>query len=205
MTLDTQSLDSLHQQALAGDSRAQGQLFEDLRVRFLSLAKRRVHTDHAEDVVQEALRIVFDRYGEIKQGTGILVWGLTVLRNVIGNHYQARDRERERLDFVDELPNDAACENDVLGAIVLAQTKDTLLVSITELGLRFPRCAHIFHGLLGSMERGGSPNQVSSHALHLIQKVYPEMTRGTFYTTLHRCRANLRAVMERHQEGGSHV
>ena len=66
--------------------------------------------DHAEDVVQDALRIVFDRYGEIKQGPGILVWGLTVLRNVIGNHYQARDRERERLDFVEEWPSGALIE-----------------------------------------------------------------------------------------------
>ena len=32
-----------------------------------------------EDVVQESLKIVFDRYGDRNQGAGILVWGLTVL------------------------------------------------------------------------------------------------------------------------------
>lgn len=203
MSLDCNSLDNLHQLALAGDSRAQSQLFADLRVRFLSLAKRRVHEDHTEDVVQETLRIVFHRYGEIEQGTGILVWGLTVLRNVIGNHYQTRARERERLVFVDELPPDAATNEDMLGATILADTKAILLASISELSRRFPRCAQIFHGLLDGMERGGSPNQVSSYALQAVQNKYPKMTRGTFYTTLHRCRANLRTIMTRHQEGDS--
>ena len=199
MTRDAPSLDNLHQLALNGDTKAQTELFDDLRVRFLSLAKQRVQVDHAEDVVQDALRIVFDRYGEIKPGPGILVWGLTVLRNVIGNHYQARDRERERLDFVEEWPADAATDVDVLGETMLTQTTDHLLAAIDELGQRFPRCAHIFQGLLESLELGGTPNQVSSRALQLVQQKHPDLTRGSFYTALHRCRANLRTVLERAQ------
>ena len=204
MTTDAQSLDILHQLALSGNIEAQTALFDDLRVRFLSLAKRRVQLDHAEDVVQETLRIVFDRYGEIKQGTGILVWGLTVLRNVIGNHYQALGREKERIDFVEELPRDAATVDDVLGESIMAETTASLLVAIGELGQRFPRCATIFHGLLASLEEGGSPNQVSSRALQTVQKQFPTMNRGSFYTTLHRCRANLRALLESGQEGQYH-
>ncbi|MEN8005915.1 MAG: RNA polymerase sigma factor [Candidatus Krumholzibacteriota bacterium] len=205
MPIDAQTLDNLHRLALSGDARAQSALFEDLRVRFLSLAKRRVQADHAEDVVQDALGIVFDRYGEIKQGTGILVWGLTVLRNVIGNHYQARGRERERLDFVEELPLDAGSEEDYLGETMLAETTAALMAAIAEMGRRFPRCARIFHGLLDSLEKGGSPNQVSSRALQMVQKEYPKMNRGSFYTNLHRCRAHLRTLMQSRQEGGNHV
>jgi DNA-directed RNA polymerase specialized sigma24 family protein len=205
MTPEARSLDNLHQLALSGDSQAQTVLFDALRVRFLALAKRRVQTDHAEDVVQDALRIVFDRYDKIKPGPGILVWGLTVLRNVIGNHYQARARERERLDFVDELPRDAAASDDALGETMLAQTIDTLLAAISELGRRFPRCARLFEGLLQSLEIGGTPNQVSSRALELVQRDDPTLSRGTFYTALHRCRAHLRAVMDHGQEGQHHV
>ncbi len=205
MTRDAQSLDNLHQLALNGDTKAQSILFDHLRVRFLSLAKQRVQADHAEDVVQDALRIVFDRYGEIKQGPGILVWGLTVLRNVIGNYYQARDRERERLDFVEEFPAEAATEAEVLGETMLAQTNEHLLSAIDELGQRFPRCAHIFHGLLKSLEIGGTPNQVSSRAMQLVQQDHPDLTSGSFYTALHRCRANLRAVLDRGQGGRQHV
>lgn len=205
MTPEARSLDNLHELALAGDPGARSALFDALRVRFLTLAKRRVQTDHAEDVVQDALRIVFDRYDKIKPGPGILIWGLTVLRNVIGNHYQARDRERERLDFVDELPRDAAASEDPLGETMLAQTTANLLAAIAELGRRFPRCARLFHGLLDSLEHGGTPNQVSSRALHLVQREDPTLTRGTFYTALHRCRAHLRAVMDHGQEGQHHV
>lgn len=204
MTRDAQSLDNLHQLALNGDTQAQSELFDHLRVRFLSLAKQRVQVDHAEDVVQEALKIVFDRYGEIKPGPGILIWGLTVLRNVIGNHYQARNREKERLDFVEEWPAAAATDADVLSETMLSQTTDRLLAAIDELGRRFPRCARIFQGLLASLEQGGTPNQVSSRALQLVRQDHPELTRGSFYTALHRCRASLRAVLEREQ-GGHHA
>ncbi len=205
MELEAQSLDNLHQLALSGDTQAQSALFEDLRVRFLSLAKRRVQLDHAEDVVQETLRIVFDRYGEIKQGTGILVWGLTVLRNVIGNHYQSTGREKERLDFVEDLPADAGIQDDYLGEAIMAEATDKLMSAIDEMGSKFPRCVYIFKGLLRSLEIGGSPNQVSTRALEHVQQEYPSMNRGSFYTTLHRCRANLRVIMERPVEGGNHV
>ncbi len=193
-------LDTLSDRALAGDSQAETQLFESLRVRFLPIAKRRVQVDQAEDLVQDTLRIVFDRYGERNEGQGILVWGLTVLRNVIGNYYQAKDRENSRLSFVEELPSDAACEADFLGETELAQTRDNLLEGIATLAERFPRCGKIFHHLLSSLEYGGSPNEVSTHCLGLVQKDDPDMNRGRFYTALHRCRAQLRDVMDRMEQ-----
>lgn len=205
MSLDAASLDELWSRSRNGDRAAETRLFDNLRVRFLSLAKRRVQEDHAEDVVQDALRIVFDRYGECKQGPGILVWGLTVLRNVIGNYYQARRRERDRLSFTDETPETAADIPDVLDETVGRQTKDQLVEAIARLAERFPRCGHIFSGLLSSLERGGSPNQVSSRALEMVQRQHPGLTRGGFYTALHRCRGHLRALLDRPDEGANHA
>ncbi len=199
------SLDTLCSQSLAGDSRAESALFEALRVRFLPIAKRRVHTDHAEDLVQETLRIVFDRYRERNDGPGILVWGLTVLRNVIGNYYQSRDREKTRLKFVDELPVDAACESDFLADTTMAETQNNLLEAIDQLARRFPRCGKIFHHLLASLEQGGSPNEVSTRTLQMVQKNDPGMNRGKFYTALHRCRGQLREIMVRMEKGSSHA
>jgi len=199
------SLDTLSRQSLAGDSRAESALFEALRVRFLPIAKRRVQADHAEDLVQDTLKIVFDRYRERNEGPGILVWGLTVLRNVIGNYYQAKDREKERLTFVEELPADAACEVDFLADSEHAQTHEDLLEAIGKLASRFPRCGKIFHHLLSSLERGGSPNEVSTRTLNLVQKDDPGMNRGKFYTALHRCRGQLRDVLARMEKGSSHV
>lgn len=199
------SLDTLSERSLAGDSRAESALFESLRVRFLPIAKRRVQLDHAEDLVQDSLKIVFDRYGERNEGQGILVWGLTVLRNVIGNYYQARNRENDRLSFVDELPTDAACEFDFLADTELAQTRENLMEAIASLAERFPRCGTIFHHLLTSLEYGGTPNEISTCTLKLVQKDNPDMNRGKFYTALHRCRAQLKGILDRMDKGPHHA
>ncbi len=198
------SLDTLSERSLAGDPKAEAALFKSLRVRFLPIAKRRVQVDHAEDLVQDTLKIVFDRYGERNEGQGILVWGLTVLRNVIGNYYQAKTRENERLSFVDELPGDAACEVDFLADTQLAQTRKNLMGAIAQLAMRFPRCGKIFHHLLTSLEYGGSPNEVSTRTLNLVRQDNPDMNRGRFYTALHRCRAQLRDILARRDKGTNH-
>ena len=205
------SLDTLYEKSLAGDSRAEGALFEALRVRFLPIAKRRVQSDHVEDVVQDSLKIVFDRYGDRNQGAGILVWGLTVLRNVIGNYYQSRDRERDRIDFVDEYPAAASVEQDMLTGTVAAETRELVALAVGQLASRLPRCGRIFQALLASLDQGGSPNQISTRALQAAQMEEPGLTRGSYYTALHRCRAQLRGIMEQlsddsgHNEGASHV
>lgn len=71
-----------------------------VRARFLDVARRRVPTDVAEDLVQDALRILIekgvDRPGALGPGGApALAFGFAVLRNVIGNHYQ-KERVRRR-------------------------------------------------------------------------------------------------------------
>jgi len=204
VTVPDITLDQLCARSLAGDRAAETALFSDLRVRFLGIAKRRVQQDHLEDVVQDTLKIVCDRYGERKPGPGILVWSLTVLRNVIGNHYQARSRERGRLDFVEELPAAAAAEPDALAGAVLTETRRNLERAIEEVAARFPRCGTILGHLLRSLDRGGSPQEISTRALGAVQREEPDMSRGGFYTALHRCRGRLRDVLVRLEEGASH-
>ncbi len=205
MNLDAQSLDTLCARAQAGDGRAEADLFSALRVRFLQLAKRRVRTDHIEDVVQDALKIVCDRYRERKQGVGILVWSLTVLRNVIGNYYQGRETERRHMDFVAEYPRTAASDEDPLQTALTADSIRLLQAAIRELAERFPRCGRIFHHLLAGLAGGGASQEVSTGTLAAMQKENPGLTRGGFYTALHRCRAHLRAIWDRRQGEPNHV
>ncbi len=197
------SLDALYDRCLSGDSTAEAALFAQLRVRFLSIAKRRVQKDHAEDVVQDALQIVLTKHRQRGAGAGILVWGLTVLRNVIGNYYQAREREKGRLDYVSD-PQDlsdlATFEPDMDTAVL----QQRLLAAIEELARKFPRCGAIFHGILSSLERGGSPHRVTQRALTDAQKQYPKLTRNSFYVALHRCRASLRGILDEMEESGCH-
>ena len=93
------SLDGLCAAALARDARAEAALFATLRERFLAVAKRRVREDDLEDLVQDALRIVHQKHGQRQPGPGILVWSLAVLRNVIGNYYQAKEMASSKRIF----------------------------------------------------------------------------------------------------------
>ena len=106
------SLDTLRFRALDGDSMAESRLFEDLRVRFTTITKRRVQSDNIEDIVQDALKIVFTKYASLDKERGMLVWSLTILRNVIGNFYQSRQRFDEKNVQVDnwQAVSDAAVD-----------------------------------------------------------------------------------------------
>jgi DNA-directed RNA polymerase specialized sigma24 family protein len=189
------SLDALCSLCMAGDERAEARLFESLRVRFLQIAKRRVRPDHLEDVVQDALRIVLARFRDRDAERGILVWSLTVLRNVIGNYYQAKERESARLADIEDL---SVIPDDTAGALAEVDQADSaanLEAAIADLARRLPRCGVIFREILACHERGGGQREISQRALRRVQRHYPDLTPGSFYTALHRCRAHLREIL----------
>jgi Sigma-70 region 2 len=189
------TLDDLAAAWLGGDSRSETLLFENLRVRFLGIAKRRVQQDHLEDLVQDALQIVLRKAREQHRAENILVWSLTILRNVIGNHYQARRRETERMVTGENILDNVA--DTTAGPDPLPETAAQLEQALTTLAERFPRCGQIFAGILASLENGGGQREVSQRALESVQRRTPELTRGGFYTALHRCRSQLRALLDK--------
>jgi DNA-directed RNA polymerase specialized sigma24 family protein len=198
-----ESLDKLVDRAIAGDGRAEAALFEELRVRFFHLAKKRVQPDHTEDVVHDALGIVLRKYRERSRESGILVWSLTVLRNVIGNHYQARRRDNDRTLQVEDwqaVPA-ASLVEDPTGGMAAEEAADRMEAAITTLARKSPRCGAIFARILESMELGGGQRDISQRAFELVGEELPELTRNTFYVTLHRCRAQLRNLMDRTELG----
>lgn len=199
------SLDSLAGRWLEGDREAESRLFEDLHVRFLAVAKRRVREDDVEDVVQDALKTVLDRYGTQGESPGILVWGYTVLRNVIGNHYQARAREQQRRENVDDLaalPEASAAAPDELE---IASEEQRLANAIADLGRRYPRCGTIFRAILASLGQGGSPREITARALVEARRRQPGLERNAFYVALHRCRGYLREQLATGEGGADRV
>ncbi len=193
-----ESLDRLRDRALAGDARAESDLFEELRVRFLVIAKKRVHADHTEDVVHEALEVVLAKYRALDRDRGLLLWSLTVLRNVIGNHYQAQRRSTAQTVQVEDwrtVPAAALSEDPTadLGATEMA---DRLQTAIDELARRSPRCGTIFARILESLDQADGTREVSQAALTLVQQDFPDLSRNTFYVALHRCRAQLRGLLD---------
>ena len=201
------SLDALGDRALDGDGRAEAALFEELRVRFLTITKRRVQPDHVEDVVQDALRIVLGKYRERSRDCGLLVWSLTVLRNVIGNHYQSRKRELDRTTQVEDWQRigDSTPGEDPSRVLDEAETAGLLERAVAELTRRSPRCGDIFQHIFASHERGGGQREISQRAFETVREDHPDMTRNTFYVALHRCRAQLRSLMDRLETEAGHA
>ncbi len=201
------SLDELAAGWLAGDARAETLLFTELHVRFSAIAKRRVQQDHLEDLVQDALQIVLRKGKEQQRREKVLLWSLTILRNVIGNHYQARQREQGRMVTGEEIlqhiadPATSGAGEQEMGEELV----EGLSRALRELAHRFPRCAALFDGILASVEDGGGQREISQRALAIVQRTNPDLTRGGFYTALHRCRARLRALLEAGTEGTNHV
>lgn len=193
------SLDALRRRALAGDRTAETALFAELRVRFLMLAKRRVRPDHAEDVVQEALGIVLRKYRRLPPERGILVWSLTILRNVVGNYYQGRHRDAGQTVRVADWRHTVETRGaaaDPFDRVAAAEDIARLETAIAELARAAPRCGVVFACLLRSIEQGGAPREVSARALAMVQAELPDLTRNAFYVSLHRCRARLRAILD---------
>jgi len=96
-------LEKIVSKALDGDSDAEMELFQSLRVRFIYLAKKRLlKSEDAEDIAQEACLTVLEKYRTADFHGNFTPWALKILRNKIGNHLQSKsvqvDREANRWD-----------------------------------------------------------------------------------------------------------
>lgn len=201
------TLDELGSRACGGDGAAEAALFADLRVRFLTIAKRRVRPEHVEDVVQDTLGIVLAKYGDRPAAAGLLVWSLTVLRNVVGNHYQALRRDSARTTQVEDWQTvpDRALRIDPVEAAERDPSVDRLEGAIRLLARRHPRCGTIFTRILESLAKGGGQRDVSRRAYELVRRSEPDLTRNGFYVALHRCRAQLRTLVTKLETEAGHV
>jgi RNA polymerase sigma-70 factor (ECF subfamily) len=86
--------------ALAGDRDAEERLFEILRARLMSIAKRRVwEKEAAEDVVQQTCLTVLEKYKAQECPGGFEVWVNAVLRMKIGNYLQSKKVSQQRFAY----------------------------------------------------------------------------------------------------------
>jgi DNA-directed RNA polymerase specialized sigma24 family protein len=192
-----QSLDQLASAAAAGDQVSESLFFSYLNVRFSQIAKRRVRNDDAEDVVQDALRIVAERYGNRAEQVRTLAFSLTVLRNVIGNYYQKRERTDRGQPFDEGLHGYYTDSPDM----VREQVKKALVILAEEA----PRCGLIFEALLESLDLGGGSREVSGRLFEKLQSRLEGITRNAFHVALHRCRDRLRTILEELDHRGVRV
>jgi DNA-directed RNA polymerase specialized sigma24 family protein len=166
-----------------------------LRARFVEIARGRVHEGAVEDVVQDALAIVFQKAGALGEGRGDaepppLPWCFRVLRNVIGNHYQ---KERTRLraadpasethagiaEFTSWRPNPTPVE-----AIEQHERARLLREAIDELAAEDDFCWKHFQDVLAGGRRRS-------------EETPSEAAVSTVYVRFFRCREKLRRILLR--------
>jgi len=192
-----ETLDDLCGRALSGDDEAQTRLYQSLRVRFFQVAKRRVRSDDVEDVLQEGLRIVHLKLRSRRHTDGVLPWSMAILRNVVGNYYRKRSVEARRIEF----PAESRDASDLDEARERAEEMDRLSRALDVLSRSHPRCGALYREILRSLDEVGDLPGRSRGAMEMVLQRFPNMTPGTIYVALHRCRSRLRRILAQLEEG----
>ncbi len=162
-------------------SNPEGAWLAPLRERFLSIARRRVHPDVAEDLVQDALRVIVER--NPGDDPPPLPYCFQVLRNVIGNHYQkerVRRRRAESEAAAGEVPDDGPTPLEALAADDAVRVVHDCLQGMSASD---PSCTRYLRRLMG----GATPAGVADEE---------GLAAAVFYRRLYRCRLKLRELLD---------
>ena len=173
-------MDRLLERAKAGDHQAEKQLFEILRARFMTIAKRRVwEEEEAKDVVQEACVTVLQKYKTEAFREGFRAWAYKVLRMKIGNYLQLKEVRQERYvheSSAEALPEFAVYEPD--------WDLETALIDCLRKIVKFhPRYARA----LSLSYQGYKADEICNRL---------QVTRSNLYSLLSRSRAMLSRCLE---------
>ena len=182
----------LIQAALAGDKKAEEDLFTKLNARFLGLVKLILRNQYPavintfsemdfEDVVQDALLIVKQKYRNVGIEDRFFPWCNGVLTNVMKNKVQKTIRTSKRVavlstddyDFVDdEVMEDTIADHDFLHKIEIAiQSMDATCKQILMIFFK---------------------NGVREDVI----KLFPDKPIGTIDNLIFRCRQKLRKKLQ---------
>jgi RNA polymerase sigma-70 factor (ECF subfamily) len=156
------------------------QILASLRERILAFATSRVSRDHAEDLTQETLVVLHEKYPSVTELTELVPLAFQVLRfKMLDAHRKAFRRGEYNQESVDELPL-ADPGNDPATQLDQQQRVDRLITAITQLG---ERCRELFKWKL------------EGKTFPEIQKIMGQQSINTIYTWDLRCRKQLLASM----------
>ena len=156
------------------------QILAGLRERILAFAALRVSRDSAEDLTQEVLAVLYEKYAHVKELTELVPLAFQVLRfKMLDAHRKSLRRREYNQESVDDLPR-ADPGNDPMIQLDQKQRVERLLAAMAQLG---ERCRDLFKWKLEGI---GFPE---------IQKLMGQNSINTIYTWDLRCRKQLLALM----------
>ena len=156
------------------------QILGSLRERILAFATLRVSRDRAEDLVQDVLTILHDKYAHVTELTELVPLAFQVLRfKMLDAHRKSLRRGEYNQESVDDLPL-ADPGDDPATQLDQRQRVDRMLAAMAQLG---ERCRELFKWKL---EGKSFPE---------IQKLMKQTSINTIYTWDLRCRKQLLTLM----------
>jgi len=108
------TMNELVLKAIAGDTEAEKEVFEELLTTFRFLVRRRlrwVSHEDSEDIAQDACRTVFEKYRSIDFSEGFAQWSYGVLRMKIGNALKKHRRDSKDSRAIEDIPLALGAEN----------------------------------------------------------------------------------------------
>ena len=155
-------------------------ILTSLRERILAFATLRVSRAQAEDVTQEVLVVLHEKYPHVVEQTELIPLAFQVLRfKMLDAHRKSLRRGEYNQESVDDLPL-ADPGDDPATQLDQKQRVDRLLTAMAQLG---ERCRELFKWKL---EGKSFPE---------IQKLMNQTSINTIYTWDLRCRKQLLALM----------
>ena len=155
-------------------------ILEELRERILAFATLRVSKDRAEDLAQEALIVLHDKYSHVTELAELVPLAFQVLRfKMLDAHRKAFRRGEYNQESVEDLPL-ADPGDDPAKQLERKQTVERLVQAMNQLG---ERCRELFKWKL---EEKTFPE---------IQKLMGQNSVNTIYTWDLRCRKQLLSLM----------
>jgi RNA polymerase sigma-70 factor, ECF subfamily len=171
----TMSINTLYEQARRGDQAAIETLFDALSARFRYFARQRLHNrEDAEEVVQEALQVIYEKYRSIEYEKSFAAWAYKVLMFKIMTYSRTQRRRDDKLEVA--IAEAVTHEDDV-------SLEARLLECLRKLHAVDSRNARILN-------------------LHYQGFTVPEicerlgLTRNNLYSVLFRARAMLKRCLE---------
>lgn len=156
------------------------QILAQLRERILAFATSRVSRDRAEDLTQEVLVVLQEKYSRVTELTDLVPLAFQVLRfKMLDAHRKSLHRGEYNQESVEDLPLADPTDNPAT-QLDQKQRVERLLAAITKLG---ERCRELFKWKL------------EGKSFHEIQKLMAQTSINTIYTWDLRCRKQLLSLM----------
>ena len=155
-------------------------ILTSLRERILTFATSRVSRDLAEDLTQEVLVLLHQKYARVTELTELVPLAFQVLRfKMLDAHRKSLRRGEYNQDSVADLPL-AHSGDDPATQLDQKQRVDRLVAAVAQLG---DRCRNLFRWKL------------EGHSFPEIQRLMNQPSINTIYTWDLRCRKQLLSLM----------